>query len=112
MQKRFRLSRSEDFKRVRRIGKSYAHPLVVLVAQANETSTQIRVGLLQAKRRERQSIVTAKRLARSHAADAGITRFGLGPGVDRQTRACNSHFGRYPSRVNQPAPTCTNPSRG
>ncbi len=30
MQSKFRLSRSEDFKRVRRIGKSYAHPLVVL----------------------------------------------------------------------------------
>lgn len=49
MQKRFRLSRSEDFKRVRRIGKSYAHPLVVLVAQANETSTQIRVGVAAGK---------------------------------------------------------------
>lgn len=49
MQKRFRLSRSEDFKRVRRIGKSYAHPLVVLVAQASETSTQIRVGVAAGK---------------------------------------------------------------
>ena len=46
MQSRFRLSRSEDFKRVRRIGKSYAHPLVVLVAQANETSTHVRVGVV------------------------------------------------------------------
>lgn len=35
MQKKFRLTRSEDFKRVRRIGRSYAHPLVVLVAQAS-----------------------------------------------------------------------------
>ena len=49
MQSKFRLSRSEDFKRVRRIGKSYAHPLVVLVAQANETSTQIRVGVAAGK---------------------------------------------------------------
>ena len=49
MQSKFRLSRSEDFKRVRRIGKSYAHPLVVLVAQVNETSTQIRVGVAAAK---------------------------------------------------------------
>lgn len=39
MQRRFRLSRSEDFKRVRRTGKSYAHPLVVLVAQASERPT-------------------------------------------------------------------------
>jgi len=45
VQSRFRLSRSEDFKRVRRIGKSYAHPLVVLVAQANETSAHVRVGV-------------------------------------------------------------------
>ena len=30
MKSRFRLTRSTDFKRVRRYGKSYAHPLVVL----------------------------------------------------------------------------------
>ncbi|WP_075074353.1 ribonuclease P protein component [Longilinea arvoryzae] len=35
MRRRFRLSRSTDFKRVRRIGKSYAHPLVVLVVDPN-----------------------------------------------------------------------------
>ena len=34
MQKKFRLTRSEDFKRVRRSGKSYAHPLVVLIVEA------------------------------------------------------------------------------
>jgi ribonuclease P protein component len=49
VQRKFRLSRSEDFKRVRRIGKSYAHPLVVLVTQANETSTHIRVGVVAGK---------------------------------------------------------------
>ena len=32
MKRRFRLTRSTDFKRVRRSGKSYAHPLVVLYA--------------------------------------------------------------------------------
>lgn len=31
MKREFRLTRSTDFKRVRRSGKSYAHPLVVLV---------------------------------------------------------------------------------
>ncbi len=36
MQKKFRLTRSEDFKRVRRSGKSYAHPLVVLIVQAHD----------------------------------------------------------------------------
>ena len=36
MQRKFRLTRSEDFKRVRRFGKSYAHPLLVLVVQASD----------------------------------------------------------------------------
>lgn len=31
MKRKFRLTRSSDFKRVRRFGKSYAHPLVVLI---------------------------------------------------------------------------------
>jgi len=48
VQRRFRLSRSEDFKRVRRTGKSYAHPLVVLVAQANETG-RLRIGIAAGK---------------------------------------------------------------
>ena len=50
VQRRFRLSRSEDFKRVRRTGKSYAHPLVVLVAQASDkASPHIRVGVAAGK---------------------------------------------------------------
>ncbi len=44
MQKKFRLTRSEDFKRVRRSGKSYAHPLVVLIVQAH-TEPRVRVGV-------------------------------------------------------------------
>ena len=44
MQRKFRLTRSTDFKRVRRAGKSYAHPFVVLVVQANEVSG-VRVGV-------------------------------------------------------------------
>jgi ribonuclease P protein component len=36
VQRKFRLTRSEDFKRVRRSGKSYAHPLVVLIVQAQD----------------------------------------------------------------------------
>ena len=35
MQRQFRLTRSTDFKRVRRIGKSYARPLIVLIAIEN-----------------------------------------------------------------------------
>ncbi len=49
MQSKFRLTRSEDFKRVRRTGKSYAHPLVVLVIQASETSATVRVGVVAGK---------------------------------------------------------------
>ena len=44
MQRNFRLTRSQDFKRVRQSGKSYAHPLIVLVAQANG-EMKIRVGV-------------------------------------------------------------------
>jgi ribonuclease P protein component len=40
----FRLTRSTDFKRVRRSGKSYAHPLVVLYVLKSE-ETQVRVGV-------------------------------------------------------------------
>ena len=36
MQRKFRLTRSTDFKRVRRFGKSYAHPLVVLITQTSD----------------------------------------------------------------------------
>ena len=36
MQRKFRLTRSEDFTRVRRSGKSYAHPLVVLIVQTHD----------------------------------------------------------------------------
>lgn len=36
VKRRFRLTRSGDFQRVRRLGKSYAHPLMVLVALRRE----------------------------------------------------------------------------
>jgi ribonuclease P protein component len=48
VQSKFRLTRSEDFKRVRQTGKSYAHPLVVLVTQASD-SDQLRVGIVAGK---------------------------------------------------------------
>ena len=44
MQRKFRLTRSEDFKRVRRSGKSYAHPLVVLIVQAYD-QPHVKVGV-------------------------------------------------------------------
>ncbi len=36
MKRKFRLRRSADFKRVRRLGKSYAHPFVVLIKHPNQ----------------------------------------------------------------------------
>jgi ribonuclease P protein component len=48
VQRKFRLTRSDDFKRVRRDGKSYAHPLIVLVTQANQAAG-IRVGIAAGK---------------------------------------------------------------
>jgi len=44
VQRKFRLTRSEDFKRVRRDGKSYAHPLVVLIVQKSD-QPRVRVGV-------------------------------------------------------------------
>ena len=42
VKRKFRLIKSTDFKRVRRLGKSYAHPLVVLVKHPNASGhTQI-----------------------------------------------------------------------
>jgi ribonuclease P protein component len=48
VQRSFRLTRSEDFKRVRRDGKSYAHPLVVLIVQ-NSDQPRVRVGVAAGK---------------------------------------------------------------
>ena len=45
MQRRFRLRRSQDLERARRSGKSYSHPLLVLVACRNEQD-RIRVGVV------------------------------------------------------------------
>ena len=36
MKRKFRLRNSTDFKRVRRFGKSYAHPFVVLIKHPNQ----------------------------------------------------------------------------
>ena len=49
MQRQFRLTRSTDFKRVRRDGKSNAHPLIVLIGLKNQVSIT-RVGVAAGKR--------------------------------------------------------------
>jgi ribonuclease P protein component len=47
VKRKFRITRSIDFKRVRRQGKSYAHPLFVLVSFRNENT---RVGFITGKK--------------------------------------------------------------
>ncbi|HEY5731409.1 MAG TPA: ribonuclease P protein component [Anaerolineales bacterium] len=64
MQRRFRLTRSEDFKRVRRSGKSYAHPLVVLIALKGEKSEQPRLRVGVAAGRTVGTAVTRNRTKR------------------------------------------------
>jgi ribonuclease P protein component len=36
VKRRFRLTKATEFKRVRRLGKSYAHPLIVLISHPNK----------------------------------------------------------------------------
>lgn len=48
MKRSFRLTRSADFKRVRNDGKSYAHPLLVLLVAASEQE-HARVGISAGK---------------------------------------------------------------
>lgn len=45
VKRRFRLTRSTDIKRVRRLGKSYAHPLIVLITSPNPEQV-VRVGVV------------------------------------------------------------------
>ena len=44
MKRAFRLTRSADVQRVRRSGKSYAHPFLVLVTQTNDLD-ELRIGV-------------------------------------------------------------------
>ena len=48
MKREFRITRSIDFKRVRRLGKPYAHPLVVLIATPAENENS-RAGFITGK---------------------------------------------------------------
>lgn len=49
MNKQFRLKKSSDFQRVRRLGKAIAHPFVVLLHLPNE-GEQVRVGVAAGKK--------------------------------------------------------------
>ncbi len=69
MKRCFRLTRSTDFKRVRRAGKSYAHPLIVLYAiKSDEPSVRVGVsaGLAVGNAVKRNR---AKRLLRAAMSD-------------------------------------------
>lgn len=48
MNKRFRLKKTSDFQRVRRLGKAIAHPLVVSIYLTNQTA-ETRVGVAAGK---------------------------------------------------------------
>jgi ribonuclease P protein component len=77
VKRRFRLTRSTDFKRVRRSGKSYAHPLVVLyVLKSDDPSVRVGVsaGLAVGNAVKRNR---AKRLLRAAVIDLlPLTAFG------------------------------------
>jgi len=48
LNRKFRLTRSIDFKRVKQSGKSFAHPLLILVRQPNPDGT-IQIGITAGK---------------------------------------------------------------
>jgi len=88
VQRKFRLTRSEDFKRVRRSGKSYAHPLVVLIVKRSD-QPHIRVGVA-AGRAVGSAVVRnrAKRLLRE-AIRTMIPNIALRPESADQGNASN-----------------------
>ena len=48
MNRRYRLTRSKEFKRVRRVGRSYAHPLIVLITLVS-AEPGVRIGISAGK---------------------------------------------------------------
>ncbi len=49
MKQRFRLKNTSDLKRVRRTGKSFAHPLVVLQVARSSDSDGLRIGIIASR---------------------------------------------------------------
>ena len=98
MQRKFRLTRSEDFKRVRRSGRSYAHPLVVLIVDKNPQGN-LRIGVAagrsagaavrrnRAKRLLREAMRTLTPTIASHADLILIARSGLASATLADTRS-------------------------
>ncbi|MEN6408824.1 MAG: ribonuclease P protein component [Anaerolineaceae bacterium] len=79
MKREFRLTRSTDFERVRRLGKSYAHPLVVLIVCPNENG-DLRIGIAAGK--TVGGAVERNRAKRQMRAAADIFLCHLKPGWD------------------------------
>ena len=48
MERRFRLNKDNDFKRVRQFGRTYSHPFIVLIVLSNEIRIS-RVGIIAGK---------------------------------------------------------------
>lgn len=48
MKQKYRLTRSVDFKRVRRLGRSYAHPLAVIIVADGEAENS-RIGIVASR---------------------------------------------------------------
>ena len=113
MQRKFRLTRSEDFKRVRRSGKSYAHPLVVLIVQKND-HPQIRVGVAagrsvgtavirnRAKRLLREAIRTLIPNIASNMDLILIARAGLSTATLQDTRQALENLLQRAQIINTP----------
>ncbi len=97
MQRKFRLTRSEDFKRVRRSGRSYAHPLVILIVEKNDKGN-LRIGVTagrttgtavhrnRAKRLLREAMRTLLPTIASNADLILIARSGLTSATFDETR--------------------------
>lgn len=116
MQRKFRLTRSEDFKRVRRSGKSYAHPLVVLIALKREKNDhpQIRVGVAagrsvgtavirnRAKRLLREAIRTLIPNIASNMDLILIARAGLSTATLQDTRQALENLLQRAQIINTP----------
>jgi ribonuclease P protein component len=114
MDRRYRLTGFSDFKRVRRTGKSHAHPLVVLVACRNDRpSSRIAVtagktvGTAVRRNRARRRLRAAMRGLLPHVADGWdlilIARPGVveaaWPDVQRAVEAVMRRGGALPREI-------------
>ncbi len=79
MDRKYRLTSPTDFKRVRRIGRSYAHPLVVLVAGPNDLDRS-RFGVTTSRSLSKATDRNRAKRRLRHALQTHLEE--VGPGVD------------------------------